>query len=81
MILAIEHWEKNQDLDLSSTHRIINYIREDGSKEDDRISDKITNFTKASFVFIGLIRTGIDKCNTKIMIDTIRDPDLFRVEN
>jgi hypothetical protein len=46
MILAIEHWEKNQDLDLSSTHRIINYIREDGSKEDDRISDKITNFTK-----------------------------------
>jgi hypothetical protein len=36
---------------------------------------------QASFVSIGLIPTGIDKCNTKIMIDTIRDPDLFRVEN
>jgi hypothetical protein len=36
---------------------------------------------KASFVSIGLIPTGIDKCNTKIMIGTIRDPDLFRVEN
>jgi hypothetical protein len=28
-----------------------------------------------------LITAGIDKCNTKIMIYTIRDPDLFRVEN
>jgi hypothetical protein len=36
---------------------------------------------QASFVSIGLIPTGIDKCNMKIMIDTIRDPDLFRVEN
>jgi hypothetical protein len=36
---------------------------------------------KALFVSIGPIPTGIDKCNTKIMIDTIRDPDLFRVEN
>jgi hypothetical protein len=36
---------------------------------------------QASFVSIRLIPTGIDKCNTKIMIDTIRDPDLFRVEN
>jgi hypothetical protein len=36
---------------------------------------------KASFVSIGLIPTGIDKCNTKIMIATIRDPNLFRVEN
>jgi hypothetical protein len=36
---------------------------------------------KASFVSIGLTPTGIDKCNTKIMINTIRDPDLFRVEN
>jgi cellulose synthase/poly-beta-1,6-N-acetylglucosamine synthase-like glycosyltransferase len=36
---------------------------------------------KASFVSIGLIPSGIDKCNTKIMIDTIRDMDLFRVEN
>jgi hypothetical protein len=36
---------------------------------------------KASFVSIGLIPTGIDKCNTKIMIDTIRDQDLFRVDN
>jgi hypothetical protein len=40
-----------------------------------------TKTFKASFVSIGLIRTGIDKCNTKIMIDTIRDRDLFRVEN
>jgi hypothetical protein len=37
--------------------------------------------SKASFVSIGLIPTGIDKCNTKIMIDIIRYPDLFRVEN
>jgi hypothetical protein len=36
---------------------------------------------EASFVSIGLIPTEIDKCNTKIMIDTIRDPNLFRVEN
>jgi hypothetical protein len=34
-----------------------------------------------SFVSIGLISIGIDKCNMKIMIDTIKDPDLFRVEN
>jgi hypothetical protein len=40
-----------------------------------------SRYNKASFVSIGLIPTGIDKCNTKIMIDTIRDPDLFRVEN
>jgi hypothetical protein len=37
--------------------------------------------SQASFVYIGLIPIGIDKCNTKIMIDTVGDPDLFRVEN
>jgi hypothetical protein len=36
---------------------------------------------RASFVSIGLIPTGIDKCNTKITIDTVRDPNLFQVEN
>jgi hypothetical protein len=33
------------------------------------------------FISIGLIPTGIDKCNAKIMIDTTKDPDLFRVKN
>jgi hypothetical protein len=33
------------------------------------------------FVSTGFITTGIDKCNKKIMIATIRDTDLFRVEN
>jgi hypothetical protein len=36
---------------------------------------------KASFVSTGSIPNGIDKYNKKIMIVTIRDPDLFRVEN
>jgi hypothetical protein len=50
----------------------------------DRGAAKIRGRNKtceASFVSIGLIPTGIDKCNTKIVIDTIRDMDLFRVEN
>jgi hypothetical protein len=36
---------------------------------------------KASFVSTGSIPIGMDKYNKKIMIGTIRDPDLFRVEN
>jgi hypothetical protein len=36
---------------------------------------------KASFVSTGSIPNGIDKYNKKIMIVTVRDPDLFRVEN
>jgi hypothetical protein len=35
----------------------------------------------ASFVFTGSIPIRMDKYNKKIMIVTIRDPDLFRVEN
>jgi hypothetical protein len=38
-------------------------------------------FPKASFVSTGSIPIGMDKYNKKIMIVTIRDPDLFRVEN
>jgi hypothetical protein len=37
--------------------------------------------TMASFVSTGPIPIGMDKYNKKIMIVTIRDPDLFRVEN
>jgi hypothetical protein len=40
-----------------------------------------TSLIKASFVSIGLIPTRMNKYNKKIMIATIRDPDLFRVEN
>jgi hypothetical protein len=36
---------------------------------------------KASFVSTGSIPIGMGKYNKKIMIATIRDPDLFRVEN
>jgi hypothetical protein len=36
---------------------------------------------KASFVFMGSIPIGMDKYNKKTMIVTIRDLDLFRVEN
>jgi hypothetical protein len=36
---------------------------------------------KASFVSTVSILIGMDKYNKKIMIVTIRDPDLFRVEN
>jgi hypothetical protein len=36
---------------------------------------------KASFVSTGSIPIGMDKYNKKVMIVTIRDPDLFRVEN
>jgi hypothetical protein len=36
---------------------------------------------QASFVFVESIPIGMDKYNKKIMIVTIRDPDLFRVEN
>jgi hypothetical protein len=36
---------------------------------------------KASFVSTGSIPIGMDKYNKKLMIVTIRDPDLFRVEN
>jgi hypothetical protein len=39
------------------------------------------DFHKASFVSTGSIPIGMDKYNNKIMIITIRDPDLFRVEN
>jgi hypothetical protein len=39
------------------------------------------DFSKASFVSTGSIPIGMDKYNKKIMIVTIRDPDLFRVEN
>jgi hypothetical protein len=35
---------------------------------------------QVSFVSIEFIPTGIYKCNKKILIATIRDPDLFRVE-
>jgi hypothetical protein len=38
-------------------------------------------FIEASFVSTGSIPIGMDKYNKKIMIETIRDPDLFRVEN
>jgi hypothetical protein len=38
-------------------------------------------FLKASFVSTGSIPIGMDKYNKKIVIVTIRDPDLFRVEN
>jgi hypothetical protein len=37
--------------------------------------------TQASFVSTGSIPIGMDKYNKKIMIITVRDPDLFRVEN
>jgi hypothetical protein len=37
--------------------------------------------TKASFVSTGSIPIGMDKYNKKIMVVTIRYPDLFRVEN
>jgi hypothetical protein len=46
-----------------------------------REQERSNQNTEASFVSIGLIPTGIDECNTKIIIDTIRDLDLFRVEN
>jgi hypothetical protein len=36
---------------------------------------------RASFVSTGSIPIGMDKYKKKIMIVTIRDPDLFRVEN
>jgi hypothetical protein len=36
---------------------------------------------KPSFVSTGSIPIGMDKYNKKIMIVTIRDLDLFRVEN
>jgi hypothetical protein len=35
----------------------------------------------ASFLSTGLIPIGMKKYNKKIMIVTIKDPDLFRVEN
>jgi hypothetical protein len=42
----------------------------------------LVKFTpKGLFVSTRLDSAGIDKCNRKIMITTIRDPDLFRVEN
>jgi hypothetical protein len=37
--------------------------------------------SKATFVSTGSIPIGMDKYNKKIMVVTIRDPDLFRVEN
>jgi hypothetical protein len=39
------------------------------------------NKPQASFVSTGSIPIGMDKYNKKIIIVTIRDPDLFRVEN
>jgi hypothetical protein len=42
---------------------------------------EITKIAEASFVSTGSIPIGMDKYNKKIMIVTIRDPDLFRVEN
>jgi hypothetical protein len=36
---------------------------------------------QASFVSTGSIPIGMDKYNKKIMIFTIRDPDLLRVDN
>jgi hypothetical protein len=42
---------------------------------------KEENNTQSSFVSMGSIPIGMDKYNKKIMIVTIRDPDLFRVEN
>jgi hypothetical protein len=41
----------------------------------------LCGFPEASFVSTGSIPIGMDKYNKKIMIVTIRDPDLFRVEN
>jgi hypothetical protein len=36
---------------------------------------------EASFLSTGLIQNRIDKYNKKIMIATIRDPDLFWIKN
>jgi hypothetical protein len=36
---------------------------------------------RASFISIGLDPTEIDKCNKKIMIASIRDPNLFLFKN
>jgi hypothetical protein len=44
-------------------------------------SAALSTMPQASFVFTGSIPIGMDKYNKKIMIVTIRDPDLFRVEN
>jgi hypothetical protein len=52
--------------------------------KDELIVDELTResfLAKASFVSTGSIPIGMDKYNKKIMIVTIRDPVLFRVEN
>jgi hypothetical protein len=50
-----------------------------------RLSSKLISLgfksSKALFVSTGSIPIGMDKYNKKIMIVTIRDPDLFRVKN
>jgi hypothetical protein len=43
--------------------------------------EKFQDVTQALFVSTGSIPIGMDKYNKKIMIVTIRDSDLFRVEN
>jgi hypothetical protein len=45
------------------------------------IQSEKKQFLEASFVSMGSIPIEMDKYNKKIIIVTIRDPDLFRVEN
>jgi hypothetical protein len=45
------------------------------------MAEKLEFSLYASFVSTGSIPIGMDKYNKKIMIVTIRDSDLFRVEN
>jgi hypothetical protein len=50
-------------------------------KRGTRAASLIGEVIKASFVSTGSIPIEMDKYNKTIMIVTIRDPDLFRVEN
>jgi hypothetical protein len=45
------------------------------------INPSVMEELKASFVSTGSIPIEMDKYNKKIMIVTVKDPDLFRVEN
>jgi hypothetical protein len=55
------------------------FVEKKGSREHlPNLTKHTYKNIKAPFVYIGLIITGINKCNEKIMIATIRDPDLFR---
>jgi hypothetical protein len=53
-------------------------VRFHGSIRMDKYNKK---YYKGSLVSTGSIPIGMDKYNKKIMIVTIRDSDLFRVEN